>query len=123
MGIYKKSLPYLTIPPPKFVCKLHHFIYNLKQTSRNWNHKLTVELLLLGYSQSTDHFMFVKSFESFTIVLLVCVDDMILTSNNVSAMQHVKTHLHNKFRIKDLGLLRYFLGLEALQSCDGLILN
>jgi len=67
----------LTIPHPKFVCKLHRSIYSIKQANRNWNHKLIAELFLLGYSQSTvDQSMFVKSIESLTTILLVYVDDL-----------------------------------------------
>lgn len=56
-------------------------------------------------------------------VLLVYVDDVFLTSNNISEIQLIKTHINNKFHIKELGPLRYFLGLEVLRSYDELILN
>nr|KYP71079.1 hypothetical protein KK1_010322 [Cajanus cajan] len=56
-------------------------------------------------------------------VLLVYVDDIVLSGNSLFEIQSVKNHLHAKFHIKDLGPLKYFLGLEVARSKTGLILN
>jgi len=122
--IYMKPPPGLSIPHPQSVCKLHKSLYGLKQASRNWNTKLTFELLILGYSQSVaDYSLFVKHSGSTITVLLVYVDDIVLTGNDISEIQMVKNHLHDKFHIKDLGHLKYFLGLEVVRSSQGLVLN
>jgi len=46
-----------------------------------------------------------------------------LVDNNLQEIQHVKTHLHNSFSIRDLDTLRYFLGFEISRSPSGIILN
>ena len=48
--IYMKPPPGLSLPQPNLVCKLNKSLYGLKQASHNWNQKLTLELLLLGYT-------------------------------------------------------------------------
>ena len=106
------------------VCKLHKSLYGLKQASRQWNHKLTTTLLSLGYSQSqADHSLFVKASTSCFVALLVYVDDIVLAGNSMTEINHVKSILDTQFRIKDLGPLRFFLGLEVARSKDGIALN
>jgi len=48
---------------------------------------------------------------------------MLLVGNNLQEIQHVRTHLHNSFSIKDLGTLCYFLGFEISRSPSGIVLN
>jgi len=122
--IYMKPPPGLSLPQPNLVCKLNKSLYGLKQASRNWNQKLTSELLLLGYTQSSaDHSLFVKKFASDITVLLVYVDDVVLTGNSIAEINVAKAHLYSRFHIKDLGPIKYFLGLEVSRSLDGLVLN
>lgn len=67
--------------------------------------------------------MFVKhQGEKFT-VLLVYVDDVLLTGNCAMEIQHTKEALHKKFTIKDLGLAKYFLGIEIYHTSQGTHLN
>ena len=56
-------------------------------------------------------------------ILLVYVVDVVLTSNSVIEINVVKVHLHSRFLIKDLSLLKYFLDLEVTHSLDELGLN
>lgn len=44
--------------------------------------------------------------------LLVYVDDMIISGNNIAGIKYLKDHLTCSFKIKDLGHLTYFLELE-----------
>lgn len=96
----------------------------MKQASRQWNHKLTTTLLSLGYKQfAADHSLFVKSSPPLITILLVYVDDLVLAGNSMTEITTVKQVLDSKFRIKDLGALRFFLGFEVARSKQGLILN
>lgn len=45
-------------------------------------------------------------------MVLVYADDLLLIENDHSMIQHTKEVLHTTFRIKDLGELKYFLGIE-----------
>ena len=46
------------------------------------------------------------------VILLLYVDDMIITSSNSTTVSKVKLHLFREFEMKDLGHLHYFLGIE-----------
>ncbi|CAL0299700.1 unnamed protein product [Lupinus luteus] len=106
------------------VCHLHKSIYGLKQAGRQWYTKLSSTLLSLGYKQSQhDHSLFTKMHNSTLTVLLIYVDDLILAGTNYAEIQSVKGHLHDLFKIKDLGPLKYFLGLEIARSQQGIFLS
>lgn len=55
--------------------------------------------------------------------MLVYVDHVIITGTSLSYIATTKKKLHSKFMIKDLGPLKYFLGLEIARSSDGTIIN
>lgn len=50
------------------------------------------------------------------MVLLVYVDDILLANNNLNEIKLLKKFLHDQFTIKDLGELKYILGLEIAHS-------
>ncbi|XP_014523017.1 uncharacterized protein LOC106779430 [Vigna radiata var. radiata] len=52
--------------------------------------------------------------------LLVYVDDIILAGNSMIEINRIKVLLHNKFQIKNLGELKYFLGFEVARSKKGI---
>nr|AAB36255.1 retrotransposon peptide {Ty1-copia retrotransposon element, clone Mel 22} [Vicia melanops, leaves, Peptide Transposon Partial, 75 aa] [Vicia melanops] len=70
--VYMKVPPCLKVSNKNLVCKLNRSIYGLKQSNRQWNHKLTNTLLNLGFIQSkSDYSLFTKkSDSSFTVVLV-----------------------------------------------------
>ena len=57
------------------------------------------------------------------IILIVYVDDIIVSGSDVDGIEEVKTNLKRKFLIKDLGKLRYFLGIEVARGIKGLVLS
>nr|GEZ19608.1 hypothetical protein [Tanacetum cinerariifolium] len=60
--------------------------------------------------------------DQFTAVL-VYVDDVLITGNCTAEILSLKAALHNKFTIKDLGLAKYFLGIEICRTSAGTYLN
>jgi len=60
-----------------------------------------------------DHSLFINSFEGSFTTLLVYVDDTILVGNDKEDIARIKQALNQTFKIKDLGKLRYFLGIEV----------
>ncbi|CAH9054102.1 unnamed protein product [Cuscuta epithymum] len=118
---------YMTLPPgfqskdSQIVCKLLRSLYGLKQASRQWNAKLTSALLDKGFLQSTaDPSLFIRKTDNCFIALLVYVDDIIAASTDLIAIQDIKDFLHTTFKIKDLGQLKFFLGLEVARSTHGI---
>lgn len=122
--VYMKPPEGLNFSHPNQVCKLQKSIYGLKQWSRQWNIKLTKALRRIGYTQSkADYTLFTKRDRSNFTAILVYVDDLVITGNNINEINKVKQYLHKKFNIKDLGDLKYFLGLEVARSKKGIFIS
>lgn len=63
--VYMKPPPGLLVPSKNLVCKLNKSIYGIKQASRQWNKKLTISLINLGFCQSkVDYSLFTKKYNS-----------------------------------------------------------
>jgi Reverse transcriptase (RNA-dependent DNA polymerase) len=122
---------YMSLPPghaqegnANLVCKLKKSIYGLKQSPRAWYGKLSSYLLSCNFKISNaDHSLFSKIHNGITIIVLVYVDDIIITGNDVTEIKRVKARLREKFDIKDLGLLKYFLGIEIAHSPKGIFIS
>jgi hypothetical protein len=78
-----------------------------------------------GYKQSqADHTLFIKhSTQGMVTILIVYVDDIVLTGNDDGEIQNLKHRLSNEFEIKDLGSLKYFLGIEVVRSKHGIFIS
>lgn len=120
---------YMIIPPgvstskPNKVCKLFKSLYGIKKAIRRWYERLTTFLIEHHYTQTASgHSLFVKTNNSSITILLVYVDDVILTSNDLNEFHLIKIALNNTFKIKDLGKLKYFLGIEVAHSKEGIML-
>ncbi|XP_014506428.1 uncharacterized protein LOC106766193 [Vigna radiata var. radiata] len=70
-----------------------------------------------------DHSVFYRHSSVGSVYLIVYVDDIVLTSSESHGISQMKQHLCNHFQIKDLGILRYFLGIEVAQSNDGIVIS
>jgi Reverse transcriptase (RNA-dependent DNA polymerase) len=78
----------------------------------------------LGYRQSdTDHTMFIQRKDEKICILIVYVDDIVLTGNDLAEMKRLKYSLAKEFEMKDLGELRYFLGIEVARSKKEVVLS
>lgn len=106
------------------VCKLQKSLYGLRQASRNWYYKFTRALLDRGFRQSrADHSLFIYQTGDIYTLALIYVDDVIIAGTNTDHIHATKSFLHDTFGIKDLGPLKYFLGIEASRTSDGLVLS
>jgi hypothetical protein len=109
---------------PHHVCKLHKALYGLKQAPRAWFTRLSQTLLEIGFSSSqVDPSLFLYHSNGSHVFLLVYVDDIIVTGNNVVTIQSIITKLQADFAIKDLGSLSYFLGIQTSRDSSGLHLR
>ena len=103
------------------VCHLQRALYGLKQAPRAWFAKFSSIISHLGYMVSHyDYASFLLRTDKGIILLLLYVDDMIITSDDLSGIKELKDILSLQFKMKDLGHLSYFLGLEITHSINGL---
>ncbi|RVW57690.1 Retrovirus-related Pol polyprotein from transposon TNT 1-94 [Vitis vinifera] len=100
------------------VCRLRKSLYGLKQSPRAWFERFTKVVKGYGFVQcQSDHTLFVKHFpEGKLAIIIVYVDDIILTGDHEEKIDLLKKLLTKEFEIKDLGNLKYFLGMEIARS-------
>ncbi|CAM8880588.1 unnamed protein product [Rhodiola kirilowii] len=91
---------------------------------RQWFSKFADALSSYGFLQSpNDHSLFTFDHNGDFLILLVYVDDVVLTGTSTSQIDKVKAYIHAEFQIKDLGYLKYFLGIEVARSSSGIFIN
>ena len=97
----------------KLVWKLKKSLYGLKQSGRNWNNMLHEFLLQENFVQSfADPCLYTKFVNDSSVIIIVWVDDIIISTDNENKLHDVKKALCKKFKMKDLGRLSWFLGIE-----------
>ncbi|KAK6156620.1 hypothetical protein DH2020_010868 [Rehmannia glutinosa] len=109
---------------PHHVCKLVKALYGLKQDPRAWFEKLKDFLLSLHFHVSTsDNSLFFLQTNGKLILLLVYVDDILITGDDSAFVLELISKLNATFALKHLGQVSYFLGLEAHKISGGYLLN
>ena len=71
----------------------------------------------------SDHSVFYRNSSSGIISLVVYVDDIVITGSVSKGISSLKSFLQSQFHTKDLGIVRYFLGIEVMQSKHGIFLS
>ena len=111
--------------PPSFklnnrddkVCRSKKSLYGLKQSPRAWFGRFSKAVRHHGYKQAqADHTLFYKRQPTRITILIVYVDDIVLTGDDKKEIQGIKEKLAAEFELKDLGSLRYFLGMEVARN-------
>lgn len=107
----------------KKVCKLNKSLYGLKQSLRAWFRRFYQVLRRHGYSQGhVDHTMFYKHLTNGKFAILIMyVDDIILIGDDIGEMEKLKRVLVSEFEVKNLGFLRYFLGMDVARTTQGIV--
>ncbi|GMI99343.1 cysteine-rich RLK (RECEPTOR-like protein kinase) 8 [Hibiscus trionum] len=104
---------------PNHVCRLKKALYGLKQAPRAWFGKIAQYLDFCGFkSSSTDPSLFTKKTSTACTLLLLYVDDMIITGDDSAEISSLQDALMVRFEMKSLGEASCFLGLE-IEKCDG----
>ena len=120
-------------PPPGYVLRknssdvfhIKKSLYGLKQSPRAWFGKFTKTMLSAGYFQSEgNHTLFIKhGAEGKVAILIVYVDNIIITGSDEKEIQNLEDYLATSFDINALGLLTYFLRIEVAYSKFGIVLS
>ena len=124
--VYMKLPPGYFHPPrfPHRVFRLRRTLYGLEQAPRAWFAKFRSTISQHGFSGSSfDTTLFLRRSDHGIAILLLYVDDMIITCDDMQSIQDLKHFLGGEFEMKDLGPLNYFLGLEVSSSSDGYYLT
>ncbi|CAM8885420.1 unnamed protein product [Rhodiola kirilowii] len=109
---------------PNYICRLQKAIYGLKHAPRAWFNRLKCHLLQCDFRACySDTSLFVRTTPTDVIYVLVYVDDIIVTGSKPSMVSTFIQQLHSVFKLKDLGKLSYFLGVEVTYSTDTIHLS
>ena len=99
---------------PNRVCRLKKALYGLKQSPRAWFQRLNSILLQWGFNMSrTDSSMFLHFGKATTLIVLVYVDDILVTGSSSTQISSLIAKLDSVFALRDLGQLSFFLGIEV----------
>ena len=90
-------------------------LYGLKQAPRAWYTRIDSYFTGLGFAKSeVDPNLYQIVVEGKLLIIVLYVDDLILTGDE-QLIHSCKAGLAKEFKMKDLGLLHYFIGLEIWQ--------
>lgn len=121
--VYMKIPQGFRSPNETRVCRLRKSLYGLKQAPRCWFAKLKDALINYGFTQTrSDYTLFVYFKRGVSIRLLAYVDDLIISGSSPADIKLLKDYLSVCFHMKDLGFLKYFLGIEVARSAAGFYL-
>ncbi|KAA0035933.1 putative mitochondrial protein [Cucumis melo var. makuwa] len=120
--VYMKPPPGYTLSPQK-VCLLCRTLYDLKHASRAWFATFNSTITQLWFTSSShDSTLFTRQTSSGIVLLLLYVDDMIITGDDLQVIFDLQCYLGKHFEMKDLGFT-YFLGLEISSLANGYYLS
>lgn len=106
------------------VCRLQKSLYGLRMASRQWYAKLSQSLHSIRYAHSLNYYsLFTWGSSSSLVILVVYMDDIILTRDDVCKISSLKFLLDDQFKIKDLGSHNYFLSIEVLHTTYRVLLH
>ena len=122
---------YMDLPPgytatseAKIACRLQRALYELKQSPRAWFGRFSSAMRKYGFQQSnSDHTLFLKHYVGKITAFIVYVDNMIITGDDVEETSRLQEQLSTEFEMKNLGRLKYFLGIEVARSRQGIFLS
>jgi hypothetical protein len=121
--VYMRPPPGYSVPEG-MVCHLCCSLYGLKQAPWSWFQHFASVVTAAGFSASAhDPALFVHVSPHCRTLLLLYVDDMIITDDDPEYIAFVKAHLSDQFLMSDLGPLRYFLGSEISSTPEGFFLS
>jgi len=106
------------------VCKLNKSLYKLKQAPRAWYTRFAGFLGELGFRPTrSDSSLFVLRRGDECAYILLYVDDIVLTASSSTLLQRVINNINAEFKLKDMGSLHYFLGIQVQRSPSGFFLH
>ena len=109
---------------PGKVLRLKKALYGLKQAPRAWNERIDNYFKRKGFEQCpSEYALYIKAEEKEKLIVALYVDDLIFMGNSQRLISEFKKDMMREFEMTDLGLMRYFLGIEVKQSKDGIFIS
>uniref|UniRef100_H3H7X9 Integrase catalytic domain-containing protein n=1 Tax=Phytophthora ramorum TaxID=164328 RepID=H3H7X9_PHYRM len=95
-------------------------IYGLKQASRVWNETFDEFMCSIGFQVSAfDPCLYIKVVNGHCVLVLVYVDDVLITGSSPELISRTKTDLKTRFEMTDSGKCAFVLGIELVDGPDG----
>ena len=124
LSVTYRSPGFVDFVIPSHVCWLHKSLYGLKQAPRAWYTRLIDFLLSVGFHASkVDTSLFILSVGANIFYLLVYIDEILLMGSNSTILHRLIQLLSSEFKLRDWGVVYYFLGIEVQSTTMGLILR
>jgi len=106
------------------VCRLKKALYGLKQAPRAWYSRIDSYLLENGFEKCDgEPTVYIKEKDGKILIVVLYVDDVIFTGNDDHLIENFKSVMKEEFEMTDMGLLRYFLGIEVDQNENGIFIS
>eukprot|EP00253_Pinus_taeda_P024150 PITA_24150 len=106
------------------VCRLKKALYGLKQAQRAWYSRIDSYLLENGFEKCEgEPTLYIKEKDGKILIVVLYVDGVIFTGNDDYLIENFKTVMKEEFEMTDMGLLRYFLGIEVEQNGNGFFIS
>lgn len=121
--VYMQPSPGYSVPDG-MVCRLRSSLYGAQASPCVWFDRVSSVVIAVSFSVGDhDLALFVDTSPQGWTLILLYVDDMIVIGDDSQHIDFVKKHLSEQFLMSDLGLLRYFLGIEATSTPEGYYLS
>ncbi|KAL0414443.1 UNVERIFIED_CONTAM: Retrovirus-related Pol polyprotein from transposon RE1 [Sesamum radiatum] len=105
------------------VLRLKKALYGLKQAPRAWYSRIDNYFMDRGFRRSlSEPTLYVKRQGNDTLIVSLYVDDLIYTGNNEKMIHDFKEDMMKTFKMSDLGLMHFFLGIEINQEKEGIFI-
>jgi len=106
------------------VYQLRKALYGLKQAPRAWYSKIDYYLLDNGFNKyDGEPTLYIKESDDKILIVVLYLDDLIFTGSDDFLVTNFKEVMKSEFEMTDLGLLRYFLGIEVKQTENGISIS
>eukprot|EP00253_Pinus_taeda_P003704 PITA_03704 len=106
------------------VCRLKKALYGLKQAPRAWYSRIDSYLLENGFEKCEgEPTLYIKEKDGKILIVVLYVDDVIFIGNDDYLIVNFKIVMKEEFEMTDMGLLRYFLGIEVEQNGNWIFIS
>ena len=109
---------------PTLICKINRALYGLKQAPKAWYDRINSWLHKQGMKRSEcDPNLYYLRQNNKLVILLLYVDDLLITGDDEQAIINLKEKLQQEFSMTDLGEAHNYLGVEIHRQQNGIFLN